>query len=203
MNANQILADGGVGATCQSQKEIRQLNRVGVVDRRTWVDAVRDLVTECHGVRQSLHGLRRRAVLPRPRMGDIIQTETIPNESNDVDRIGRIEVPEQTHHIGIQCGPGTERRRGRPKRSNRLPHEFLDIGFPGRDAHYDGGAVQGHETVLPSWVPRPELSVGTMQFIRIVQQFTQMIGIGIRGQVEAPSVVPIVTCRPRATTFPR
>ena len=51
--------------------------------------------------------------------------------------------------------------------------------------------VQGHETVLPSWVPRPELRVGTMQFIRIEQQVPQMNGKGIGGQVEAPSVVPI------------
>jgi hypothetical protein len=44
MNVNQVIADGAVGATRQPAEESRQLPGVGVVDSRSRVDAMSDLV---------------------------------------------------------------------------------------------------------------------------------------------------------------
>ena len=59
VNSDQVITNGGVGTACQPADKIRQLAGVMILDRWPWVDAMSDLVTVRHRIREPLDRLRR------------------------------------------------------------------------------------------------------------------------------------------------
>lgn len=66
VDADQMLADGGISALGEPQDEPQ--DRVGVfeLDCGSWCDSVGDLVTQLQGVVETLDRQSRIAILPAP-----------------------------------------------------------------------------------------------------------------------------------------
>src|SRR5438552_1845043 len=118
--------------------------------------------------------LRGGAISPAPRCPHVGQSKAAIDQVGYVLPIWRMEPADLAKNKCIQCRPGVERGCCRTQRLQGFSHEFLNIGFPCRNANYYCRAIERCKSKLPARIASAQLGVDRVEFHCILEELIQM-----------------------------